>query len=299
MIRDQQQEQQDPLARLKEWMELRGLAPNSVATYSRCARQFLEWAAVPVSQVNIDAVEAYILELAERGRSARTRNVNVAAIHSLFLATRGQGLGKSIPRAKVTHTVPEILSGSEVELLLAATRSPKYRAIFMVEYGAGLRISEALTLEVSDIDSRRMLIRVREGKTGQRYVMMSPRVLEALRIYWKAYRPPGPELFPGYEPDDPQTIKPGTHQSRESVSRVLIEATRAAGITKHVSPHTLRHTFATHLLESGVDVRTVQLLLGHRRLESTAKYLHLTTAQLLRVPSPLDLIGTPRGRRLG
>jgi site-specific recombinase XerD len=185
------------------------------------------------------------------------------------------------------------LSGSEVSRLLDATTSLKYRAIFMLAYGAGLRISEVVSLETTDIDSERMLVHVRESKTGPRYVMMSPRVLEALRAYWRAFRPSSPRLFPGRQK------QPDPHLTREAVRRVLAKAAVAAGITKTVSPHTLRHSFATHLLESGADVRAVQLLLGHARLESTATYLHLTTARLRQVPSPLDLIGTERGRMLG
>jgi integrase/recombinase XerD len=186
------------------------------------------------------------------------------------------------------------LSGSEVSRLLDATTSLKYRAIFMLAYGAGLRISELVSLETTDIDSERMLLHVRESKTGPRYVMMSPRVLEALRAYWRAFRPREPRLFPGRKKGatDP-------HLSREAVHGVLAKAALAAGITKTVSPHTVRHSFATHLLETGADVRAVQLLLGHACLESTASYLHLTTSRLRQVPSPLDLIGTERGRMLG
>jgi site-specific recombinase XerD len=178
--------------------------------------------------------------------------------------------------------------------LLAATESLKYRAIFMLAYGAGLRVSEVTSLHTTDVDSQRMLIRVREGKTGQRYVMMSPLVLAALRAYWKAMRPPGPELFPGRADN-----KSGGTLSRRAINAVLAAVVRKAGITKHVSPHTLRHCFATHLLETGADVRTVQVLLGHASLQTTTTYLHLTTERLRQVPSPLDLIGTARGQMLG
>ncbi len=232
--------------------------------------------------------------LIDQARSPRTRNVQLGAIRCLLLATVRRDRTATIPRAKVPRVVRQILSGTEVARLLAATTSLKYRAIFMLAYGAGLRVGEITTLETSDIDSQRMLIRVRRGKTGQRYVMLSPRVLAVLRQYWKAYQPPGTALFPGYNKP-----RAGTALTRESIHRVLRKVARAAGIQKRISPHTLRHCFATHLLESGADVRRVQLLLGHAYLETTAQYLHLTTTQLRHVPSPLDLLGTPQGSLLG
>lgn len=292
MVRESYVEQ--CLIRMRRWMALRGLAPNSMATYARCARQFLAHVDRPLGAITRRDIEGYLHTLVDAARSPRTRNVQLSAIRCLLRsAVRGDPTA-AIPQAKVPRMVRQLLSGSEVSRLLAATTSLKYRAIFMLAYGAGLRVGEITGLQTSDIDSERMLLRVREGKTGQRYVMLSPRVLVALRQYWKAYRPPGTELFAGY-------AKPraGTRLTRESIHRVLRKAARAAGIHKRVSPHTLRHCFATHLLESGADVRSVQLLLGHAYLETTAQYLHLTTAKLRQVPSPLDLIGTPRGAALG
>ena len=282
------------LCRMRAWMALRGLAPNSVSTYVRCARQFLAHVERPLAAVKQTDIEGYLHALVAKARSPRTRNVQLGAIRCLLLSTVRRDPSAAIPRAKAPRVVPQILSGTEVARLLAATTSPKYRAIFMLAYGAGLRVGEITTLETSDIDGQRMLIRVREGKTGQRYVMLSPRVLAALRAYWKAYRPPGTALFAGYAKQ-----RAGTQLSRESIHRVLGKAAREAGIHKRVSPHTLRHCFATHLLETGADVRRVQLLLGHAYLETTARYLHLTTAQLRQVPSPLDLLGTPQGSVLG
>jgi integrase/recombinase XerD len=281
------------LAEVKKKMLLRGLAPHTVATYIPCVRRFIGQVGKPLGAVKGKDVEQYLLGMVERDRSPRTRNVNLAAIRFALRAWLGRDPCREIRQAKVRRRSPEILSGSEVRRLLDATTSLKYRAVFMVAYGSGLRINEALSLETTDVDSQRMLLHVREGKTGPRYVMMSPRVLEALRAYWRKFRPSGPRLFPGRQ------RQPDPHLTREAVRRVLAKAALAAGITKTVSPHTLRHSFATHLLESGADVRAVQLLLGHARLESTASYLHLTTARLRQVPSPLDLIGTERGRILG
>lgn len=279
--------------RVQTRMVLRGLAPHTIATYIPCVRRFIAQVGKPLGAVKGKDVEQYLLDMVRRDRSPRTRNVNLAAIRFALRAWLGRDPCKEIRSAKVQRRSPEILSGSEVSRLLDATTSLKYRAIFMLAYGAGLRINEVVSLETTDIDGERMLLHVRESKTGPRYVMLSPRVLEALRTYWRAFRPKGPRLFPGRQK------QPDPHLTREAVRRVLAKAALAAGITKTVSPHTLRHSFATHLLETGADVRAVQLLLGHARLESTATYLHLTTARLRQVPSPLDLIGTERGRLLG
>lgn len=194
--------------RMKRYMELRGLRPNTVNTFTRCARRFLTHAGKLPSAIATADVEDFLLDLARRGRSPRTRNVNLAGIRCLLLATLGpasRAITAAIPNAKHPHRCLEILSGSEVGRLLEATDSPKYRAIFMLAYGAGLRVSEITALRACDIDSERMLIHVPEGKTGPRHVMLSPRVLAALRADWKAARPKGPELFPGGRVQRPGT----------------------------------------------------------------------------------------------
>jgi integrase/recombinase XerD len=288
---------QKSVERMQIHMELRGLRPNTTYTFANCARRFLAYVGKPPTAVTTEDVEGFLLDLARRGRSPRTRNVNLAAVRCLLAAARGDAsriVTAGIPSAKRPHRCPEILSGSEIVRLLAATDSPKYRAIFMLAYGAGLRVSEITSLFTSDIDSERMLIRVRAGKTGPRHVMLSPRVLAALRAYWKAARPQGPELFPGG-----RRQRPGTQLTRESINRVLAKVAQKAGIHKRVHPHQLRHCFATHMLEAGADVRSVQVLLGHARLESTTTYLHLSSAHLRATPSPIDLLGTKAGTVLG
>ena len=292
MVRDSYVRKQ--LQRMRDRMEVRGLRLITVTIYLRCLRRFIMCVGKPLGRATTQDVEQYLLELARRGIHPRTRNVVLSALRFAFRAWRRWNPAAGVPLAKAPRRVPEILSGSEVSRLLDTTTSLKYRAIFMLAYGAGLRVSELVGLRTTDIDSERMLIHVREGKTGPRYVMMSPRVLEALRAYWRAFRPKAPRLFPGRgsEVADP-------HLTRMAVHKVLAKVARAAGITKTVSPHTLRHSFATHLLETGADVRTVQVLLGHARIESTTAYLHLTMAGLRQVPSPIDLIGTKRGHLLG
>jgi integrase/recombinase XerD len=227
---------QSSLDRMKIHMEMRGLQPNTVSTFARCVRCFFTHTDKTPADVTSSDVESFLLDLVRKGRSPRTRNVNLATVRCLLGATTGSNATASIPRAKVPRRCPEILSGSEVALLLAATDSPKYRAIFMLAYGAGLRVSEITALQVADIDSKRILIHVREGKTGPRHVMLSPRVLEALRAYWKTARPKGPELFPGG-----RSQRQGTQLTRESIHKVLGKVARKAGIRKRVYPHMLRH----------------------------------------------------------
>jgi len=285
------------LDRMKIFMELRGLQPNTVYTFALCARRLLTHAGKAPADIKAADVESFLLDLTRKGRSPQTRNVNLSAVRCLLFATLGDDsrvVTAGIPNARVRRRSPEILSGTEVERLLAATDSPKYYAIFTLAYGAGLRVGEITALQAEDIDSQRMLIHVREGKTGPRDVMLSPRVLVALRTHWKAAGLTGPELFPGG-----RSPHPGTQLTRESIHKVLAKVARKAGIAKPVHPHTLRHCFATHMLETGADLRKVQVLLGHASIGSTTHYLHLSSAHLHGSPSPIDLLGTPAGKILG
>ena len=185
---------------------------------------------------------------------------------------------------------PTVLSGTEVERLLSALKVEKYRVLVMLTYGGGLRIGEALRLEIGDIDAKRMMINIRQTKRRRgRQIMLSPRLLRALRAYWKNAKLSGTRFFPGENIDS----------LRRNVHRTFVSAARAAGIPKHVRPHVLRHTFATHLMEGGIDLRTVQVLLGHASIKSTMIYLHVTTARVQSVQSPLDALGTAAGRKLG
>lgn len=173
-------------------------------------------------------------------------------------------------------------SPQEVQRLLAALQNPKHRAMLMVAYSGGLRVSEVAHLRIEDIDSRRMVIHVRGGKGKKdRFVPLSPKLLDELRAYWPISRPK-PFLFPGAHPRRPIT--------RSTIARVCKNAAHKAGIEKRVSPHTLRHCFATHLLEDGVDVRTIQVLLGHGALKTTAHYAHVSSEKIRAVRTPLDLL---------
>jgi integrase/recombinase XerD len=239
-------------------------------------------------------IRQFLLHLMrEKKASPSTVNVYGAALQFLYKVTlRRPQETAEIPKMKIPMRLPVVLSGTEVERLLAALPAKKHRAIVMLAYGAGLRVSEVVKLRVEDIDAKRMVLHIHDTKGGrERDVMLSPVLLRALRDYWKVARPSGPTLFPGRATGRPLT--------RAAVHRAVVKAAQRAGIDKRISPHTLRHCFATHLLEAGTDLRTVQVLLGHASLRSTMTYLHLTTARLTTLRSPPDELGTPQGRRLG
>jgi site-specific recombinase XerD len=190
-----------------------------------------------------------------------------------------------IPYPRHEQKLPIVLSPSEVAALFQVVQNLKHRAILMTIYAAGLRVSEVAQLRVTDIDSQRQLICIRQGKGNKdRQVMLSPRLLDLLRTYWRRYRPTA-WLFPGERPEKPI--------SRESVWRICKQAGEAAHLSKRVSPHTLRHCFATHLLEDATDLRRIQILMGHRSLKTTAKYLHVSNLAVRSTVSPLDRLPTP------
>jgi site-specific recombinase XerD len=193
---------------------------------------------------------------------------------------------------RVHRKVPEILSGSEIETFIGTFKSTKHRAIAMTMYGAGIRVSEACRLQIEDVDSDRMVLKIRDGKGGDgRYAKLAERLLAVLREYYRQERPPGPYLFPGQPADKP--ISP------ESVRKAIRKVVDACGISKKVTPHVLRHSFATHLLETGTDIRIIQVLLGHRSIRTTQLYAQVSTQQVSRTKSPLDLLGTKKGEVLG
>jgi site-specific recombinase XerD len=241
-----------------------------------------------------EEVRQFLMHLVETKKaSPASRKMHVAGIKFLYEVTlRRPEVVASIPWPKVPHGVPEILSGTEVTQLLDAVESVKHRAVIMTAYGAGLRVSEVCALQVDDIDSQRMTIRVRHGKGNQaRYVPLPERALFLLRRYWVVERPTKPWLFPG-----DQT---GCPVSAASVRYHLSAAAQKTGLTKRVTPHVLRHTFATHLLELGTDLRLIQMLLGHRSIKSTARYTHLTSRLLAKTQSPVDVLGTAKQKMIG
>jgi integrase/recombinase XerD len=229
-------------------------------------------------------LRGFQLHLAQQPISAGSINAAIAALRFFFNVTlKRPEIVRPLRTVNKPRRAPVVLSPEEVARLLEAAPSLKYKAALSVAYGAGLRVSEVANLKVSDIDSGRMMLRVEQGK-GQRdrYVMLSPQLLELLRDWWRAARPPV-WLFPGQNPINPITPR--------QLNRAVTAAKDLAGISKRVSPHTLRHSFATHLLEQGVDIRVIQVLLGHAKLETTALYTRVAVNTVRDIKSPLERLG--------
>lgn len=265
-----------------EDLRLRNVAENTIVCYVRAVQQYAVFFGRSPDQLDSKHLRQYLLHLIEVKKvSQGTYNQKVAALRFFYRETLKQpAYVEGVCFTKKERKLPVVLSHDEVRRFLAALDSLKHRAILMTCYGAGLRISEALSLSVTDIDSERMLIRVRQGKGRKdRYVGLPQVLLTVLREYWKAARPKDC-LFPGRD-----GVRP---LSRQSVVYACHRALKAVGISKNVSPHTMRHSFATHLLEGGADVRTIQVLLGHRSVTTTALYTHVSQATIRKTKSPLD-----------
>ena len=268
-------------------MRIRNLSPHTLKCYvehvARFAKHFKKSPDL-LAPEHIRGYQVYLLE--ERKASTSVLIQAVCALRFLYRITLGRDLIIDfIPYPKKPKRFPVILSRGQVALLFEVVRNLKHQTILKTIYSAGLRVSEAVGLRLEDINSQRMVIVVRQGK-GQkdRLVPLSPSaLLEQLRIYWLKYRPKG-WLFPGQNPDRPL--------SRDAVGQVVEAARRAAHLQKGVSPHTLRHCFATHQLEAGVDIRIIQILLGHTILRSTQWYTHVASKTVLSTRSPLDLLPT-------
>lgn len=267
--------------RLIDDMTIRHFAPRTQQAYIRAIRRFSAFLGASPDQAGSEDVRRYQLFLIETGASPPTINHAVTALRFLFQVTLHRPeVMQPIPFVPEPRKLPVVLSPDEVARLLEAAPNLKSEAALSVAYGAGLRASEVVTLKVSDIDSTRMVIRVEQGKGRKdRYVMLSPQLLELLRAWWRAGRPQG-WLFPGQNRVNPLTPR--------QLNRACHAAARLAEIDKPVSLHTLRHSFATHLLEQNVDIRVIQVLLGHTKLDTTARYTRVATQLIRTVMSPLD-----------
>ena len=277
--------------RMLEDMQVRLLSPSTQERYVQAVARFARHFGRSPAHLGPEQIRAYQVYLtSERRLAPSSLVVVVSALRFLYDVTlkKGWPLDDVIPRPKRPRSLPVVLSREEVAQFLDAVQAVKHRAILTTCYAAGLRISEALRLTVSDIDSRRMVVRVANGK-GQkdRYVMLSPKLLAILRDWWRLGRPRH-WLFPGACPETPIT--------RKAVLLACRRAARRARLAKAVSPHALRHAFAVHLLEAGTDLRTIQLLLGHRGLQTTAQYLRVATSTVCSTASPLDLLPRPTRR---
>ena len=278
--------------RMLEDMQVRRLSPFTQRTYVETVARFARYFGRSPERLGPEHIRAYQVYLAtERGLATSSLLVAVAALRFLYRVTlqRRWSFDDVIPAPKKPQSLPVVLSPQEVVQFLDAVKPAKHRTILTACYAAGLRISEAIALTVSAIDSERMVLRITKGK-GQkdRYVMLSPKLLAILRSWWKVQRPRH-WLFPGERPEAPIT--------RSAVQLACQRASRRARLGKAVTPHLLRHTFAVHLLEAGTDLRTIQLLLGHRSLQTTARYLRVATTTVCSTASPLDLLPQPTSRR--
>ena len=274
-------------------LTLRNVAESTRVSYLRCCCKFVRHAGRSPAVMGSFEVDGFLESLVRRGKSPSTQRTHVAALKFLYGVTlERREVAEKIPWPKTARRIPDVLSGTEVATLLGVIAPLKYRLVLTTAYGAGLRISEACSLRVGDIDSKRGLIHVRLGKGAKdRFVMLSQRLLGMLREYWKLAQPRGPFLFPGEGP--------GSHVTEQAVRAALKAALPEAGIHKHVTPHLLRHSLATHLLEAGADISVIQVVLGHASIRTTAQYTQVSQQHVASVKSPLDLLGTAEGAVLG
>ena len=274
--------------RMTEDMQVRNFSPHTQAAYLQQVARFARHFRQSPDTLGPEEIRAYQVYLTAEKRLAPSSILTaVAALRFLYRVTlkRAWPVADLIPAPKKPQTLPIVLSRTEVRQFLATVPSLKHRTILSVCYAAGLRISEAVRLQPADIDSQRMVLRVTQGK-GQkdRYVMLSPRLLELLLTWWRVATPRA-WLFPGTRAGRPITP--------DAVEEACLQAQRRCGIPKPITPHALRHAFAVHLLEGGTDVRTIQLLLGHRSLATTARYLRIATSTVCATRSPFDLLPRP------
>jgi site-specific recombinase XerD len=269
--------------RMIEDMTVRKFASKTQRDYVQRVKHFTAFLGRSPDTASFEDVRRYQLHLAASGAGVPTLNQSTATLRFFFRITLKRS--DIIEHTTFIHEprkLPVVLSPEEVARFLDAAPGLKYKAALSVAYGAGLRVSEVVALKVSDIDSKRMVIRVEQGKGHKdRYVMLSPHLLELLRAWYKAARPQG-WLFPGLKPASPMTTR--------QLTRACHAAARMADIGKRVSPHTLRHSFATHLLEQNIDIRVIQVLLGHAKLDTTALYTRVATKTIREVMSPLEHI---------
>lgn len=273
--------------RMIEDMTIRQFGSKTQHDYVRVVADFARFLGRSPDQAEPEDLRRYQLRLAAEGASPAKMNAAVSALRFFFKVTLArQGFGERLATVRKEDRLPEVLSPEEVALLLHCAPSLKHKAALSVAYGCGLRVSEIVHLKVADIDSARMLVRVEQGKGRKdRYVMLSPELLELLRAWWRTARPQG-WLFPGRDAGQPITAR--------QLNRALKTAAASAGLDKPVSMHTLRHCFATHLLERKTDVRVIQALLGHKKLDTTARYTRVAIKTLGAVQSPLTHLRSPQ-----
>jgi site-specific recombinase XerD len=267
-----------------EDMGIRNLSRNTQLSYLQQVGAFARHFGRSPAELGPEEIRAYQVHLMEvRKLNPASVGIAISALRFLYKVTLKRDWSPDdFPLPKKRFRLPVVLSPEEVMHFLESVHSLEHRTILTATYAAGLRVSEATHLRVTDIDSQRMVVRIDQGKGRKdRYVMLSPRLLEVLRAYWKVVRPTE-WLFPGDVAGQPIT--------KNAVALACQKARHASGIAKPITPHSLRHAFATHLLEAGTDVRRIQLLMGHRSLATTSRYLKVATSELCATTSPLDLL---------
>lgn len=268
-----------------EDLRLRGRSPRTIESYVSTARAYVAHYRRPPNEMGATELRDYMLHLEAKGLSGSSRRVAACSLRFLYGVTLEMpDVARSIiAPTKVEQRLPDVLTAEEAARLLDAIRSFKYRAMAMIAFGSGLRLAEVCSLRIDDIDDGRMAIHVRDGKGKRdRHVLLSRRALVAIREYLRWARPEGPYLFPG--------AKPGSWASECGLQKCLTKAGAMAVPTKKVSPHVLRHSFATQLLEQGTDLRVIQTLLGHASISTTMRYLRITGPHLQATHSPLDAL---------
>jgi site-specific recombinase XerD len=270
--------------RMIEDMTIRNMSPLTQAAYIRAVAKFALHYGTSPDKLTFEDVRKYQLHLASRGLKTATIIPIMCALRFFYGTTLGlTNVADHIPLARKEDTLPAVLSRSEVMRFLKAIPDLRMRTIFITIYAAGLRVSEVIALTAADIDSQRMVIHVRQGKGRKdRYVILSEQLLAILRDYYRRSRPPTTCLFPGQNGVTPITAR--------TVQRACREAADTASLNKAVTVHTLRHCFATHLLEQGVDIRVIQDLLGHRHITSTTRYARVALSSIRQIQSPLELL---------
>lgn len=272
--------------RFLEDLRLRNYSPHTLQAYVAGVARLAQYFGRSPDQLGPEEVRAFLLSLVERGVSWSLFNQTVCALKLFYAVTlQRRDVVTFVRYGKRPKPLPVVLAPEEVVQLFVAARPGVERVLVQTDYALGLRVSELVRLQVNDLDSRRLVVHVHAGKGRKdRLVPLSPKLLEELRAYWRQYRPAG-WLFPGK--------KPNCHRSVASVQRLIRRVARRARLTKTITVHTLRHSYATHQLEAGLDLLTLQRVLGHQSLKTTAGYVHLTTRQLQRTPGLLEWLARP------